>query len=130
MPRSLPSAPPATERPQAATVVTKACVRAAEHLGLNNAALAEILGISRASVSRMHTGDYVLPPDSKPYELALLLIRVFRGLDAMMNGEAPAMRSWVDAPNLALGGTPRALLAQVTGLVETVAYVDSARARL
>ena len=32
------------------------------------------------------------------------------------------MRSWVDAPNLALGGIPRGLLTQVTGIQVRTAY--------
>lgn len=111
-------------------VVSKAAARASTLLGLTNAASARILGISPATASRLHAGAFHLAPDSKPYELALLLIRLFRGLDAMMGGEEAAIRSWMAAPNLALGAAPRDLIASVTGLVEAVAYVDSARARL
>jgi len=113
-----------------AIVVSKAVVRAAAILGINNAMLGRTLGISPASTSRLRDGTYIIPPDSKPYELALLLIRLFRSLDAMLGGEEPSIRSWMRAANQALRGVPQELVASVTGLVETVAYVDATRARL
>jgi DNA-binding XRE family transcriptional regulator len=121
---------PSVQRIQAPPVVSKAGIRAAAILGLNQATLARVLGVSPSTVTRLHAGDYVLPADSKPYELALLLIRLFRGLDALMGGEETVIRSWMQAPNTALGNAPLALITSVTGLVDTVAYVDSARARV
>jgi hypothetical protein len=113
-----------------AAVVSKAATRAATILGLNNATLARVLGVSAASITRLQAGSYTLAADSKPYELALLLIRLFRGLDALLAGEAPAIQSWMRTANLALGDTPQARIVSVAGLVEAVDYVDSARARL
>lgn len=121
---------PALDRSGAATMVSKAVVRAGAALGLSNAGLAKVLGLSPASASRLRDGSYILPLDSKPYEFALLLIRLFRGLDAMMGGEEQASRSWMQTPNRALDRAPIDLITSVTGLVETVAYVDAARARV
>jgi len=67
---------------------------------------------------------------TKPYELALLLVRLFRGLDAVVGGDEASLRSWMAAGNRALGGTPRDLVQTVTGLVAAVDYVDAARARV
>ena len=122
--------------PRAATtadpeaVVSKATIRAADLLGLNQQALGRILGLSGATVTRLKAGTSSLPYGSKHYELALLLIRLFRGLEAMTGGDPAAVRSWMQTANLALGGVPREVIATVSGLVEAVAYVDSARARL
>ena len=41
-------------------VLTEAVVNAAEIMGLNQALLAQTIGISGSSVSRMKTGDYLL----------------------------------------------------------------------
>lgn len=120
----------AEQSPPVAAVVSKAAVRAAAVLGLTNATLARVLGVSGATVSRLQAGSYRLTVDGKPYELALLLIRLFRGLDALLAGEPPAIRSWMRTPNLALGGTPLDRIVSVAGLVEAVDYVDGARARL
>jgi hypothetical protein len=116
--------------PDPAAVVSKATIRAADHLGLSQQVLGRVLGLSAATVTRLKAGTFSLPHGGKPYELALLLIRLFRGLDAMMGGDVEALRSWMQTTNLALGGVPREVIASVSGLVETVAYVDSARARL
>lgn len=129
-PAANPATNPATGRSDAAAIVSKAVVRAAVNLGLSNAGLAKVLGLSPASASRLRDGSYILPLDSKPYEFALLLIRLFRGLDAMMGGEEHSSRSWMQTPNRALDGAPIDRITSVTGLVETVAYVDAARARV
>ena len=113
-----------------AAVVGKAVARAAELLGLTNITLARTIGVSAASASRLRAGTYAPEPDSKPYELALLLIRLYRGLDGVMGGDEAALRSWMAAPNHALGGMPRELVQTATGLVAAVDYVDAARARV
>jgi hypothetical protein len=124
-----PNAPPLGS-PTAEAVVSKAVVRAARHLELSNATLASILGLSEPTVSRLAAGTYTLDPRGKPYELALLLIRLFRGLDAIVGGEPEPMRTWMRSHNLALDGVPADQVRSVSGLVEAVAYVDSSRARL
>ena len=109
-------------------VVTKAALRAAARLGLSNKALARIVGLSEASVSRMGTGGYTLTPGDKPFELAVLFVRFYRALDAIVHGDAVAARAWMASPNAALGGTPLALVQTLPGLVHAVAYLDARRA--
>ena len=111
-------------------VVGKAVSRAADLLGLSNAALARTIGVSEATASRLRAGAYAIEPGTKPYELALLLIRLFRGLDAVVGGDEASLRSWMAAANRALGGVPRDSVQTVTGLVAAVDYVDAARARV
>lgn len=123
-------APTPAGAPTPAAVVSKAVIRAARQLDLTNAALADILGLSAPTVSRLAAGTYTLDPSGKPYELALLLIRLFRGLDAVVGGEEAPMRAWMRAHNLALAGIPAEQVRTVSGLVEAVAHVDAARARL
>ncbi len=110
--------------------VSKAVSRAAGLLGLSNAALARTIGVSAATASRLRRGNYVLEPSTKPYELALLLIRLFRSLDAVVAGDETSLRSWMETTNRALGGVPRDLVQTATGLVAAVDYVDAARARI
>ena len=109
-------------------VVTKAALRAAEQLGLSNRVLARVLGLSEASVSRMGSGSYVLTPEEKPFELALLFIRLFRSLDAIVSGDEAAARAWLTHENKVLGGAPGTLIQSLAGLVNVVAYLDSCRA--
>jgi uncharacterized protein (DUF2384 family) len=116
--------------PDPAAVLTKAVLRAGDHLGLTQKEVARILGVSDASVSRMHGGAYLLSPSrAKEWELGTLFVRMFRALDALW-GHGEEARAWLASPNLALGDRPRALLVTVEGLVRVVAYLDAARGRV
>jgi len=111
-----------------AAVVTKAVLRAAERLGVSNRLLASVLGCSEATVSRMGSGAYQLSPGDKPFELAVLFLRLFRSLDAIVGGDAAAARAWLRNDNLVLNAPPLRLIASVAGLVTVVGYLDARRA--
>lgn len=119
-----------TISPDPSSVLSKAVVRAAEILGLKQTALAKILGLSAASVSRLYAGQYRLDPNGKEWELGTLLIRLYRGLDALMASDEAALRAWMNNKNNELNDVPTALIKQVSGLVTTVSYVDAYRARI
>lgn len=119
-----------TISPDPSSVLSKAVVRAAEILGLKQTALAKILGLSAASVSRLYAGQYRLDPNGKEWELATLLIRLYRGLDALMASDEAALRAWMNHKNNELNDIPTALIKQISGLVTTVSYVDAYRARI
>jgi predicted XRE-type DNA-binding protein len=116
--------------PQADKVLTKAVVRAADQLELNQAELARILGVSDSSVSRLINQARLIDPASKEGELALLLVRVYRSLDALVGGDKEQRLAWLRSRNRFMNARPADLLTTATGLVNTVAYLDSARARL
>jgi hypothetical protein len=108
--------------------VTKAVLRAAGYLGISNKVLAAVIGVSEASVSRMGSGSYTLAPGDKAFELAVLFIRLFRALDAIVDGDASVAHAWLRNENSALGGRPLALIRSVPGLVHAVEYLDARRA--
>lgn len=112
-----------------ARVVTSAALKAAEALQITKTTLGRILGLSPASVSRLAAGS-PLRPGSKPYELALLLLRLYRSLDAIMGGDRALAREWLESDNRALGGRPIDRLVTITGLTEVAAHVDAFRARV
>jgi hypothetical protein len=119
---------PAPRPAEAAAVVTKGVMRAAARLELSNRVVAATLAVSEATGSRLGAGTYQLDPGSKPYELAVLLLRLFRSLDAIVGGDVAVARAWLRNPNLALGATPIAQIESVMGLVNVVAYLDHRRA--
>jgi transcriptional regulator with XRE-family HTH domain len=128
--RTLPR--PASDRAPAAdaAVLSKAVVRAARLLELTQRDVSAALGISEATASRLFTGKYLLAPDrAKEWELARLLVRMFRSLDALWGHEDIA-REWLASHNLALAARPRDLLRSVEGMVRVVTYLDAARGRL
>lgn len=106
-------------------VVTKAALRAAARLGLSNKTLAAIIGVSEATVSRMGSGAYTLTPGEKPFELAVLFARLFRALDAIVDGDDATAAAWLRADNLALGAPPLSLIRSVHGLVHVLGYLDA-----
>ena len=111
-------------------VLTKAMLRAADIVGLKARLLAQVIGVSEATLSRMKSGDVMLEPGTKPFELAVLVVRLFRSLDAISGGDDAVARSWMGASNLALNGTPAEMIITVTGLVDVVTYLDAHRAVL
>jgi hypothetical protein len=115
--------------PDPAAVLTKSVLNAARLLALRNRDLAAVLGASEASVSRLNSGR-VIEPESKEGELALLFLRLFRSLDALVGGEEVKARGWLHADNTHLGGVPAKRIRRVEGLVDVVQYLDSMRGRL
>lgn len=113
---------------QEGVVVTKAVLRAAEHLGLTARLVASVIGVSEATLSRLRKGDLTLESGSKPFELAVLLVRLFRSLDAISGGDDTVSRAWMKNSNLALGGAPAEKIRSVAGLVDVIAYLDARRA--
>lgn len=109
-------------------VVTKAAMAAAERLGLNAARMADILGLSAPTVSRMKRLDFILEPGSKSFELAVLFIRVFRSLDAIVGGDEAVARAWLRNENEALMAVPAEKLTSITGLLDVLTYLDARRA--
>lgn len=120
---------PVQPSPNAAPVLARAVLNAAERLGLRNRQLALVIGSSEASVSRLQTGRG-LDPESKEGELALLFLRVFRSLDALVGGDDDKARAWLHAHNDHVRGVPAVRMTSVEGLVDVVQYLDAMRGRL
>lgn len=104
--------------------LTKATLRAGKALGLNQTEIGAVVGRDRTSLRRG------IDPDSKPGELAALLIRLYRSLYALVGGDPEAMRHWMATENHHTGGVPREQIHQVTGLVDVLEYVDAIRGKL
>jgi len=115
--------------PQPGPVLAKATLSAAARLGLRNRALGEIIGTSEASISRLRTGRG-LAPERKEGELALLFLRLFRSLDALVGGDDDKARTWLHSHNHHIGGIPADRIRTVEGLIDVVQYLDAMRGRL
>ncbi len=122
---------PSPSHPRPAAVAAQALVRAAQALGLTQAELSEVLGSSAASVSRTFAGARALDLRSAEGRNALLFVRVFRSLDALVGGDADKARLWLRAKNDHLGGAePARLLTTTPGLVHVAEYLDAMRGAL
>lgn len=111
-----------------AAVATKAALRAADRLELSHRLLARIIGVSEATVSRMRAGTYTLSPGDKSFDLALLFVRLYRALDAIVGGDEAVAAAWLRNENQALGQPPLTLIQSVAGLVHVLHYLDARRA--
>ena len=110
-------------------VLAKALLSAAARLNIRNRQLALVIGSSEASVSRLHTGRGI-QPGGKEGELALLFLRLFRSLDALVGGDDAQSREWFHAENSHIRGVPAERVQTVEGLVDVVQYLDAMRGRL
>jgi transcriptional regulator with XRE-family HTH domain len=125
MPRALP-----TPKPEPRLVLTGAVLRASALLDITQSSLAQILGLSPSTVSRMANGSYRLDEQKKEWELGALFVRLFRSLDAVIGSNDSAARAWLNGQNTALTGRPIELIRSTEGLVRVVQYLDAARGRL
>lgn len=115
---------------KATTTLTKAVVRAAQLLQIKQAAIARILGLSPATVSRLYAGNYLLHQDhAKEWEFALLFVRLFRSIDSIF-GHGETAQQWLTGSNLALQGRPVELIESAEGLVRVLHYLDAHRGRI
>ena len=118
----------ATKLARRPEVLTRAVVRAADRMALAQKTLAAALGVSEATISRLSRGRTV-DPSTKEGELAILVVRLFRSLDALVGGNSEQLREWMHARNVHLAGTPAELIRKVSGLVHVVEYLDALRGK-
>src|SRR5450755_777877 len=91
-------------------VLTSATLRAAALLGLTDADVAHVIGVSGATLSRLRAGRRTISLGSKEAELALMLVRVYRSLDGILGEDREAMRAWFHGKNRHLRDAPAELV--------------------
>ncbi|MGO8994990.1 MAG: antitoxin Xre-like helix-turn-helix domain-containing protein [Polyangiaceae bacterium] len=121
---------PVEDDARAGAVLSRAVLRVAELLGMTQKDLGRTIGLSAASVSRLASGKGPLDPKDKSGELALLLVRIFRSLDALVGGDDTKARAWFQAQNDHVGGIPAERVLSAEGLVHVAQYLDALRGKL
>ncbi|MGZ5031907.1 MAG: antitoxin Xre/MbcA/ParS toxin-binding domain-containing protein [Usitatibacter sp.] len=112
-------------------VVTRALIKAADLLRMSQGEIAQIIGVSGSTVSRMKDGSTQLDSGSKPYQLAALFLRAWRSLDSILGSRDEAARVWLRSPNASFADArPVDLLLRPEGLVRVCDYLDSRRGRI
>lgn len=111
-------------KPNPDAVLSKATLNASALLGLSNAELAKVLGISRPSVSRIASGRRHIDSHSREGETALILVRIFRSLDQLVGGDSSRRTAWMTSHNKAISGVPKTAIQTMHGLVHTIDYLD------
>lgn len=111
-------------------VLRKAIIRVAEELELSRQELSCIIGFSEASLSRLFNNtDYFIDPAANEGRLSLLLIRMFRSLDALFGGNAEQCRLWLRSNNRHFQAVPYQLIQSIEGLVTVLNYLDAMRGK-
>ena len=119
--------PTADTQRRDAQVLSAALARIANLWGFSDSKLGAVLGLSPATVSRILDGRAVLDPASKSFEAGQLLLRLFRGLDALMGSDDDAARRWLATRNIDLDARPLDLIDSFRGLIAVCDYVDAHR---
>lgn len=105
-------------------VLAEATLNAASDLGLSKDQLAKVLGRNR---SRLRAAIRV---DTRQGECALLVVRIYRSLYALLDGKVPHMKHWMVTHNHGTGGIPVDQIQSVMGLAEVVNYLDAIRGKV
>lgn len=103
-------------------VLGEAVLNAGAQLGLSATQVGRVIGRDRSSISR--TG---VNPQSKSGELALLLVRLFRSLFSIVDGQPTQMLHFMRTENRGTQGVPGEQIYSVDGLVGVVQYLDAMR---
>ena len=110
-------------------VLTKAVLKLASFYDFKGKELSEIIGISEAGATRLHNGTKLISEQSKEGELALLLIRLYRSLNAIVGNDPEKAKAWLNIPNRYLAQEPMNYIKRVDGLVAVVNYLDAMRGK-
>lgn len=110
--------------PEKKSVLAKAVLNAGKSLGLNQDEIGAVIGRDRSSLARG------IEPETKAGELALLLIRCYRSLYAMVGGDDETMKHWMQTSNNYFNGIPSEKIKTISGLVAVVDYLDAIRGKV
>ena len=76
----------------------------------------------------MRSSGHTLDQTQKPFELAVLFVRLYRSLDAIVGGDDIVARQWIVSHNTALSAVPLNLMRSIPGLIDVIEYLDARRA--
>src|SRR5690606_4439117 len=111
------------KEPDASATLGKAVVRAADLMGLSQTAMAEVLGVRRATAWRRGGGRcWLAPARRREWEVARLFVRPYRSRAALVGNAADA-RLWLRNENRARGVRRLDLIRGAEGLVRVLQYL-------
>jgi hypothetical protein len=75
----------------------------------------------------MKAGEFPLARDPKAFEIALLFVRLYRSLDAIVGGDKVSASAWMRNHSTALNAAPLDLVRTIPGLMHVIEYLDARR---
>lgn len=111
-------------------VLTKAICNVSKFYSLTGKDLSKIIGISESSASRISQGTKIISPHTKEGEMALLLLRIYRSLNAMLGNNHEKAKLWLNSQNKYFRNKPIDEMKTVPGLIAVLNYLDAMRGKL
>lgn len=111
-------------------VLTKAINKLAKLYSLTGKELSKIIGISESSASRISQGTKLISPHTKEGEMALLLLRVYRSLNAIVGNNHEKAKLWLNSQNKYFRNIPIEEMKTIQGLIGVLNYLDAMRGKL
>jgi hypothetical protein len=111
-------------------VLTKAICNLSKFYSLSGKDLSDIIGISESSVTRINQGKKLISPDTKEGEISLLLLRVYRSLNAMLGNNHEKAKLWLNSKNKYFNKKPIDEIKTISGLISVLNYLDAMRGKL
>lgn len=111
-------------------VLTKAICNLSKFLSLTGKDLGNIIGISESSASRLSQGKKLITPNTKEGEMALLLLRIYRSLNAMVGNNHEKAKLWLKSQNKYFHNKPIDEMKTIPGLIRVLNYLDAMRGKL
>lgn len=105
---------------EAEAVLTRALLRSAIVLGIDQSSLARVLGVSEETIGRFSHGEQFLHLGSKSAEAAALIVRVYHALSSHVGDDEEQLRIWMGSYNRALDAAPRDAVLTAEGLERTL----------
>ena len=117
-------------QPKEDVILTKAICQLAKFYSLSGKELSQIIGISESTVTRLAQGKKLISPHNKEGEMALLLLRIYRSLNAMVGNSHEKAKLWLNSPNQYFKNTPLEEMKTISGLIGVLNYLDAMRGKL
>jgi len=105
--------------PSKASALTKALLNASKEMGISTTHLGKILGEESSEIK--HKG---ITPESKSGELALMLIRCYTSLHALVGSKEEIIQHWMYTYNSGTQGIPVKQISRIDGLVRVTQYLE------
>lgn len=105
-------------------ILSYAVLNAGKALGLTQAAIAQVIGRNRTRLVD------AINPASKTGTLAIYLIRIYRSLYGLVDGDGEEMKLWMTGSNIGTGGVPAEQIKDIAGLVHVMEYLDAMRGKI
>ncbi len=115
---------------QEEVVLTKAICNLSKFYSLTGKDLSKIIGISESGASRIVQGTKLISPHTKEGELALLLLRIYRSLNAMVGNNHEKAKLWLNSDNKYFRSKPIEEIQTIPGLIAVLNYLDAMRGKL